>query len=123
GWNIGPAYVDSAAGGMGLTAQPGHDGRYDAADEYMSVVYQLWEASWEHGAVRRDKKNRTFADPAKVHRVRHHGQHYQVDAIHLAEPSRQLTPGLYQARSSTRGRCFAATRADCVFVFGAAKRI
>jgi FMN-dependent oxidoreductase (nitrilotriacetate monooxygenase family) len=106
-----------------LAAQPDHDGRYDAADEYMSVVYQLWEASWEDGAVRRDKANRIFADPAKIHPVRHQGQRYQVDAIHLAEPSPQRTPVLYQAGSSTRGREFAATHAECVFIFGADKRI
>jgi hypothetical protein len=64
----------------------------------------LWEASWEDGAVLRDKSNRIFADPAKIHRVRHQGRHYQVDAIHLAEPSPQRTPVLYQAGSSTRGR-------------------
>ena len=84
----------------------------------MSVVYQLWEASWEDGAVLRDKSNRIFADPAKIRRVRHQGRHYQVDAIHLAEPSPQRTPVLYQAGSSTRGREFAATHAECVFVFG-----
>jgi alkanesulfonate monooxygenase SsuD/methylene tetrahydromethanopterin reductase-like flavin-dependent oxidoreductase (luciferase family) len=123
GWNIVTGYLDSAARGMGLTAQPDHDGRYDAADEYMSVVYKLWEASWEDGAVRRDKKNRIFADPTKIHRVRHHGPRYQVDAIHLSEPSLQRTPVLYQAGSSSRGRGFAATHAECVFVFGADKRI
>ena len=31
GWNIVTGYLDSAARGMGLTAQPDHDGRYDAA--------------------------------------------------------------------------------------------
>src|SRR2546421_1878852 len=103
--------------------RPNHDSRYDIADEYMSVVYQLWETSWEDGAVRRDKKNRIFADPAKIHRVRHHGRRYQVDAIHLSEPSLQRTPVLYQAGSSPRGREFAATHAECVFVFGADKRI
>jgi alkanesulfonate monooxygenase SsuD/methylene tetrahydromethanopterin reductase-like flavin-dependent oxidoreductase (luciferase family) len=123
GWNIVTGYLDSAARGMGLAAQPDHDGRYDAADEYMSVVYQLWEASWEEGAVRRDKSNRIFADPAKIHRVRHNGRRHHVDAIHLAEPSPQRTPVLYQAGSSTRGREFAATHAECVFVFGADKRI
>jgi alkanesulfonate monooxygenase SsuD/methylene tetrahydromethanopterin reductase-like flavin-dependent oxidoreductase (luciferase family) len=61
GWNIVTGYLDSAARGMGLTAQPDHDGRYDAADEYMSVVYQLWEVSWEDGAVRRDR--RTVSSP------------------------------------------------------------
>jgi FMN-dependent oxidoreductase (nitrilotriacetate monooxygenase family) len=89
----------------------------------MSVVYKLWEASWEDGAVLRDKSHRIFADPTKIHRVRHHGRHYQVDAIHLAEPSPQRTPVLYQAGSSARGREFAATHAECVFVFGADKRI
>src|SRR5262249_46405211 len=123
GWNIVTGYLDSAARGMGLTAQPDHDDRYDAADEYMSVVYQLWEASWEDGAVRRDKKNRIFADPPKIHLVPHHRQPYQVDAIHLSEPSLQRTPVLYQAGSSSRGREFAATHAECVFVFGADKRI
>ena len=46
-----------------------------------------------------------------------------MDAIHLAEPPPQRTPVLYQAGSSTRGREFAATHAECVFVFGADKRI
>ena len=70
GWNIVTGYLDSAARGMGLSAQPDHDGRYGAADEYMSVVYQLWEASWEEGAVRRDKSNRIFRrsgeDPSRT---------------------------------------------------------
>ena len=51
------------------------------------------------------------------------GARYQVDAIHLSEPSLQRTPVLYQAGSSSRGREFAATHAECVFVFGADKRI
>jgi FMN-dependent oxidoreductase (nitrilotriacetate monooxygenase family) len=123
GWNIVTGYLDSAARGMGLPAQPDHDQRYDAADEYMAVVYQLWEASWEDDAVVRDKANRIFADAAKIHRVRHRGRHYQVDAIHLAEPSPQRTPVLYQAGASTRGREFAATHAECVFVYGPDKQI
>jgi FMN-dependent oxidoreductase (nitrilotriacetate monooxygenase family) len=123
GWNIVTGYLDSAARGMGLPAQPDHDGRYDVADEYMDVVYQLWEASWEDGAVLRDKTNRIFADPARIHRVRHAGRHYQLDAIHLAEPSPQRTPVLYQAGSSTRGREFAATHAECTFVYGSDKAI
>jgi long-chain alkane monooxygenase len=118
GWNIVTGYLDSAARGMGLTSQPDHDERYDIADEYMDVVYKLWEGSWEDGAVLRDRANRVFADPGKIHRIQHFGRHYQVDAIHLAEPSPQRTPVLYQAGSSTRGREFAATHAECVFVNG-----
>ncbi len=93
GWNIVTGYLDSAARGLGLAVQPDHDGRYDVADEYMDVVYKLWEGSWEDDAVLRDRSNRIFADPSKIHRVQHAGRHYQVDAIHLAEPSPQRDAG------------------------------
>ena len=116
GWNIVTGYLDSAARGMGKAAQPEHDSRYDVADEFMEVVYKLWEGSWEDGAVLRDRDSRTFALPDRIHRIRHRGEHYRVDGIHLAEPSPQRTPVLYQAGSSRRGRRFASTHAECVFV-------
>src|SRR5437763_7747886 len=83
GWSIVTGYLDSAAAGMGLGIQPRHDQRYDIADEYMEVVYKLWEGSWEEGSAPRDRAARVFADPSKIHRVRHEGQFYRVDAIHL----------------------------------------
>ena len=118
GWNVVTGYLDSAARGMGLTQQPEHDSRYDVAEEYMQVAYQLWEGSWEDAAVLRDRDARQYADPALIHRVQHHGQHYKVDAIHLSEPSPQRTPVLYQAGASERGREFAAAHAECIFVNG-----
>ncbi|HXZ01561.1 MAG TPA: LLM class flavin-dependent oxidoreductase [Stellaceae bacterium] len=116
GWNIVTGYLDSAAKGMGLATQRDHDQRYALAEEYMEVVYKLWEGSWEDGAVRRDREARIFADPAKVHKIRHEGAHYRVEAIHLSEPSPQRTPVLYQAGASGRGRDFAAAHAECVFI-------
>ena len=118
GWNVVTGYLDSAARGMGLAEQPEHDSRYDIAEEYMQVVYQLWEGSWEDGAVQCDRDARIYADPARVHRVKHEGQHYKVDAIHLSAPSPQRTPVLYQAGASSRGRAFAAAHAECIFVNG-----
>jgi alkanesulfonate monooxygenase len=118
GWNIVTGYLNSAARGTGLEAQSAHDVRYDIADEYMEVVYKLWEGSWEDDAVARDRENGIFAHPEKVHKIHHHGQHYRVDAIHLCEPSPQRTPLLYQAGSSSRGREFASKHAECVFLVG-----
>ncbi|HVB69716.1 MAG TPA: LLM class flavin-dependent oxidoreductase, partial [Acetobacteraceae bacterium] len=46
GWNIVTGYLNSAAKGMGLARQQGHDTRYEIAEDYMQVVYKLWEASW-----------------------------------------------------------------------------
>ena len=39
---------------MGLDSQLDHDTRYDMAEEYMEVVYKLWEGSWQDDAVVRD---------------------------------------------------------------------
>ena len=118
GWNIVTGYLDSAARAVGLTGQTAHDDRYDLADEYMQLVYKLWEGSWEDGAVLRDRAKAVYADASKVHLVHHRGPQYQVDAMHLSEPSVQRTPVLYQAGSSARGSRFAATHAECVFLNG-----
>jgi FMN-dependent oxidoreductase (nitrilotriacetate monooxygenase family) len=118
GWNIVTGYLDSAARAMGFKAQREHDDRYDVADEFMEVVYKLWEGSWEGDAVVRDRERRLYARPDKVHRVQHAGRHYNVDAIHLSEPSPQRTPVLYQAGASARGKDFAASHAECVFLYG-----
>ncbi|WP_133775074.1 LLM class flavin-dependent oxidoreductase [Enterovirga rhinocerotis] len=118
GWNIVTGYLDSAARGLGGDKLPNHDARYDVADDFMEVVYKLWEGSWDDDAVLRDRERGVFADPAKVRRVTHRGPHYAVDAIHLSEPSPQRTPLLYQAGSSDRGRRFAADHAECIFVNG-----
>ncbi|MBN8874499.1 MAG: LLM class flavin-dependent oxidoreductase [Rhodospirillales bacterium] len=123
GWNIVTGYLDSAARGMGMTQQVGHDERYAIAEDYMQAVYKLWEASWEDGAVLRDRAGRRFADPDRIHRVTHEGPYVRVDAIHLSEPSPQRTPVLYQAGASARGRQFAADHAECVFINGPSQRV
>ena len=104
GWNVVTGYLDSAARGAGKDKQTAHDDRYDIADEYMEVVYKLWEGSWEDDAAIRDRARGIFTDPSKVHRVTHEGANYKLNAIHLAEPSPQRTPVLYQAGTSPRGR-------------------
>ena len=116
GWNIVTGYLESAARAMGLATQLPHDERYDRADEYLELLYKLWEGSWADGAARRDKAARVFADPARIHPVTHRGKHFHVEGIHLAEPSPQRTPLLFQAGSSGRGQRFAARHAECVFI-------
>jgi len=118
GWNIVTGYLDSAARAMGLSEQVEHDRRYDQADEYLQVLYKLWEGSWEDDAVLNDPQQRIYAQPDKVHKVRHKGEFYQVEGYHLCEPSPQRTPVLFQAGSSERGLQFAGTHAECVFISG-----
>ncbi|NGZ87293.1 LLM class flavin-dependent oxidoreductase [Duganella aceris] len=123
GWNIVTGYLDSAARNLGLDRQLSHDERYDLADEYMEVVYKLWEQSWEDDAVVNDKERGIYADPAKVHPINHEGRYYKVPGFHLCEPSPQRTPVLYQAGTSPRGTAFAARHAECTFVSGPSKKV
>jgi alkanesulfonate monooxygenase len=124
GWNVVTGYLDSAARGAGKDKQTGHDDRYDIADEYMEVVYKLWEGSWEDDAVLRDRQRGIFTDPSKVHRINHESANYRINnTIHLSEPSPQRTPVLYQAGTSPRGRQFAAKHAECVFMSGPSAKI
>ncbi|MFN0313532.1 MAG: LLM class flavin-dependent oxidoreductase [Burkholderiales bacterium] len=123
GWNIVTGYLESAAKNLGMPAQIAHDDRYDLAEEYMEVLYKLWECSWEEGAVVRDKRNGIFTDPSKVHPVNHKGRHFTVPGIHLCEPSPQRTPVLYQAGASSRGMSFAGRHAECIFMSGPSKII
>ena len=51
GWNIVTGHYESGARAMGQTGVVEHDRRYDIADEFMSLMYALWETSWEDGAV------------------------------------------------------------------------
>ena len=117
-WNIVTGYLGSAARAHGATGPRSHDTRYEAADEFMQIVYDLWERSWEDGALLRDRQAGIYSDPAKVHAIRHDGKHYRSEAIHLVEPSPQRTPVLYQAGSSFRGQAFAARHAECIYVSG-----
>lgn len=123
GWNIVTGFQDSAARAMGLPKQREHDERYDVADEYMEVVYKLWEGSWEDDAVVRDAARRIYARADRVHAVIHQGQHYSMSGVHLSEPSPQRTPVLFQAGGSARGRAFAGHHAEYVFLSGLPKRL
>jgi FMN-dependent oxidoreductase (nitrilotriacetate monooxygenase family) len=116
GWNIVTGFLESSARARGDTAPADHDQRYDRADEFMSLVYRLWESSWDDDAVVADRARGIYADPAKVRAIRHEGEFYRLDAVHPCEPSPQRTPLLFQAGASARGTAFAARHAEVVFV-------
>ncbi|MFT4115228.1 LLM class flavin-dependent oxidoreductase [Bradyrhizobium sp.] len=123
GWNIVTSFGESGAKATGRKDGPRlHDDRYDAADEYLEVVYKLWEGSWDEGAARRDKESGVFTEPGRVQTIRHDGKHFQVEGLFVSEPSPQRTPVLYQAGTSTRGRQFAARHAECVFISAPSKQ-
>ncbi|MHA7685645.1 LLM class flavin-dependent oxidoreductase [Cupriavidus sp. PET2-C1] len=115
-WNIVTSYLDSGARSLGQREQRAHDERYERADEYLEVCYKLWEGSWEDAALQRDAQRGVYADPARIHAIKHDGRYFQLDGVFQCEPSPQRTPVLFQAGGSARGTRFAARHAECVFV-------
>lgn len=116
GWNIVTSYSEAAARNLGKVQQLSPAERYDMADEYMDVVYKLWEGSFEEDAVVRDVEAATYVAPARVHPINHTGTHFSVPGFHLCEPSPQRTPVLFQAGSSSRGMEFGGKHAEAIFI-------
>lgn len=118
GWNIVTSYLPNAARNFGLTDQIEHDTRYAYAEEYMDVLYKLWEGSWDDDAVIQDRDGYVYTDPTKVRYIHHTGERHRVAGPHLSEPSPQRTPVLFQAGSSEAGRAFGGRHAEAIFVGG-----
>ncbi len=114
-WNIVTSYLHNAAQNFGLDNQVPHDDRYQIADEYLDVLYKLWEGSWDDDALVLDRVTRTVSDPAKVRYIDHIGTHYRVKGPHLTHASPQRTPFLFQATRSNAGKEFAARHAEALF--------
>jgi FMN-dependent oxidoreductase (nitrilotriacetate monooxygenase family) len=117
-WNIVTGYLDSAARNLGAEQQPSHTDRYEAAEEYLKVMYRLWESSWRDDAVVLDHSRRIYSDPARIRRINFEGKHYKVPGPHTCAPSPQRTPVIAQAGTSKSGQGFAAANAEVIFVAG-----
>ncbi|MDN5595095.1 MAG: NtaA/DmoA family FMN-dependent monooxygenase, partial [Brevibacterium sp.] len=117
-WNIVTSYVDSAARNLGLEGQIPHDERYDRADEYMDIMYKLFEGSITPEALRADAEANVFVDPDQVRDINHEGKFFTVPGQALAVPGPQGTPLLFQAGASKRGQEFALDHAEAIFFSG-----
>ncbi len=116
GWNVVATNVRSAALNHGLAEQLLHDTRYDRGDEFLDVAYALWTEAWDDGAVgarplagplRRPGEGACDRAPRGVVR-----RQRRADRRALAAAGAGPLPG----RPSDRGRQFAATHAECVYL-------
>jgi len=115
-WNIVTSTLENAWRNFGHDGRLAHDSRYELADEYVDVLYKLWEGSWDDGALLADRESGIYADPSRIHKIDHVSEHYRVEGPHLVAPSPQRTPLLFQAGSSVAGRDFAARNAEAQFI-------
>ncbi|KAF2198708.1 Nitrilotriacetate monooxygenase component A/pristinamycin IIA synthase subunit A [Delitschia confertaspora ATCC 74209] len=116
GWNIVTSWKKAAFKAIGIDTPIEHDQRYQQADEYLRVLYKLWEGSWANDALSPDPSKDTYADPDKIRTIHHMGKYFTLDTKHIVDPSPQRTPLLFQAGTSPAGSEFAATHAEAIFV-------
>ncbi|XXG97110.1 hypothetical protein Hte_003405 [Hypoxylon texense] len=116
GWNIVTSWKKAAFKAIGLENPIDHDERYRQADEYLKVLYKLWEGSWADDAISPDAANDSYADPDKIRTINHKGKYFSLNSRHIVDPSPQRTPFLFQAGTSSAGSEFAATHAEAIFV-------
>ncbi|WP_280270543.1 LLM class flavin-dependent oxidoreductase [Nocardia wallacei] len=116
GWNVVTNASANAHRNVGLGGLVEHDERYAIAEEYLEVVYKLWEGSWDDDAVVRDVRKGVYADPAKVRKINHEGKYYRCEGPLQVIPSPQRTPMLFQAGGSDVGRNFGARHAEGIFL-------
>lgn len=117
-WNIVTSHQRSATANLGLGELVPHDERYHRADEFMDVVYALWEGTFEPDALVADPDAGVYLDHAKVHGAGHEGFWFSVPGPGPTLPGRKGTPSLFQAGSLSRGLAFAARHAEAHLLSG-----
>ncbi|KAF2005833.1 Nitrilotriacetate monooxygenase component A/pristinamycin IIA synthase subunit A [Amniculicola lignicola CBS 123094] len=95
-WNVVTSWSEAAADAFGKELVP-HDQRYEIAEEYMDVIYRLWNGSWADDSVVWDKEN-----------------HANVNCQTLAH----IDSVIFQAGTSKVGQAFAAKHAEAVYIGG-----
>ncbi|MFJ1767185.1 NtaA/DmoA family FMN-dependent monooxygenase [Amycolatopsis sp. NPDC088138] len=114
GWNIVTTITPLAAANFGEKAHPDHADRYTRAHEFVDVVTRAWD-SWGDDAVVGDRERGVWADRAKLHAPRFHGEFYDVEGVLPFPRSPQGRPVLVQAGQSPAGIALAARYAELVF--------
>jgi FMN-dependent oxidoreductase (nitrilotriacetate monooxygenase family) len=115
-WNIVTSWKKAAFKAIGIDTPIEHDERYLQADEYLRVLYKLWEGSWSEDATIADRQNDAYFDPDKIRTINHKGKYYNLESRHICSPSPQRTPFLFQAGTSSAGSIFASQHAEAIFV-------
>ncbi|MFT4281167.1 LLM class flavin-dependent oxidoreductase [Microbacterium sp.] len=114
GWNVVTSLIDAEARNYGAAAHLAHGDRYRRADEFLEVVYGLWD-SFDDDAFRWDVgSGRAFREDA-IHRLGHAGEFFRVAGpLNIARPV-QGRPVIAQAGASPAGRDVAGRHGELIF--------
>jgi FMN-dependent oxidoreductase (nitrilotriacetate monooxygenase family) len=99
---------------FGYDTTPDHEWRYRRAEEFLEVLDKLWN-SVDPDAMLWDRETGRVADPAKVRRIDHEGEHFKVMGPLPVAPMPQGRPIQIQAGQSASGMKLAGRWADVQF--------
>ncbi|CCH43938.1 putative monooxygenase [Wickerhamomyces ciferrii] len=117
GWNVVTSFLPSAGRQLapdGKLAQK--ELRYEKADEYLQVFYELLLSSWRDDGVVFDRERGVFSDPEAIREINFDGTHYRVPGPQISEPSPQRIPVIIQAGASPKGLLLGAKHAELIYV-------
>jgi alkanesulfonate monooxygenase len=114
GWNVVTSWSEQEAYNFGRDAHMAHDLRYRRAEEFVDVVFGLWD-SFTDDAFIRDKQSGRYFDPARLHTPNFAGELFSVKGpLNVARPL-QGYPVIAQAGSSGPGQDLGARIADLIY--------
>lgn len=114
GWNVVTSWSEQEAYNFGSDAHMEHGLRYRRAEEFVDVIFGLWD-SWEDDAFIRDKASGRYFDAAKLHTLNHCGEVFAVKGpLNTARPI-QGYPVIAQAGSSGPGQDLGSRIADLIY--------
>ncbi|MDQ1205720.1 NtaA/DmoA family FMN-dependent monooxygenase [Microbacterium sp. SORGH_AS_0862] len=114
GWNVVTSLIDAEARNYGVPAHLDHADRYRRADEFLDVVYGLWDSFDDDAFVWDAAGGRVFHEHA-LHRLDHVGEFFRVTGpLNIARPP-QGRPVIAQAGASPAGRDVAGRHGELIF--------
>lgn len=113
-WNVVTSDHDETGYNFNRRGLDPHATRYARAREFVDVAFGLWD-SFEDDALLLDRVGGRHHDPAKLHRLDHEGEHFQVRGPLNIARSPQGRPVIAQAGGSEAGIALAAETAELVF--------
>ena len=119
GWNVVTSMLPSAGRQLAPDNKlPEKDLRYEKADEYLQVVYELLLSSWRDDGVVFDRERGVFSDPDLTREINFDGKFYRVPGPQITEPTPGRLPLIIQAGASPKGRLLGAKHAELIFIPG-----
>jgi alkanesulfonate monooxygenase len=114
GWNVVTSWSEQEALNFGRERHMEHGLRYRRAEEFVDVVFGLWDG-WEDDAFIRDKASGRYFDPARLHNLNHRGESFTVAGpLNVARPV-QGYPVIAQAGASGPGQALGSRIADIIY--------